>query len=1450
MGGFNCDTGADVDADAVVETTADAIPEGLVKNETRNIQGVGGNATEYLGSAPISFTLRDLQDKSHEFKTDKADFIRSNTNELILTCQWLQKYKVLVAMENRRFYVPERRAWFSLRGRATWSLTTSSGVKRGRTKISADVLSTARTHIHAQQELISESLVDSWQSRDELKRQLAEAGCIKIADFVDWHAAAMLAEDELERRDKIEKNEKAAEEMEDDHVKDVALSLSCDDRECGPKPVGKNKNSQFVGRGRSAEQLFDELRVKGCDKWTRDRAIEHSNYLRGIVKTIDTHRQNAIIRAMRKRLPKGLVDAVSKTAVAGADEWSEQFAKPTLLSSAELKKMNGGETVVPAIIREDNEIGGGVVKTAFDATVLEDLRTNGQSEIDKQLVYTQAAADVETPEDVAEERDDRRKMRQAVTVAELITKAKADADFPDTGIERILQKRHKCFTRTDPGVKEKFHVELMDKTPVCQRIRYRFSSPAKRQKMREMLELMIAKNEIASTKSPWCSPVFLVPKKTPGKSRLIFDGREISKRIRKDAYPVPAIADLLENMALKGVDVVSTIDLKDFFFQFKLDDESSEIFAFNASDCGLGMLAYKVLPQGIAIAPALAQRALSQLLDSCSTQYSGVAVFCDDVCFYSSDPNGNLRNAIKRHHDLLDEALKRLCEAGFMVDAAKSHFFKKTAAWLGFRVGEGKLRPLEDYLEKLHTCAGRCKDKKDVRRTIGLLGYYSRFVYQYATKIEPLTRLTRKDVPFVWGKEQQEAVDKVLADMERNGALTLPDYEAAANPDLNKRRPFVMYTDASDVGAGGVLMQADREGVMRIVAFESKTFSEVMRNWDTTHREWFALQHCILKWRPYLDGTTFKAYTDHAALIPVLSKRYFDTPWQARWALKLQEFSFTLKHVEGLANAVADAASRDVLAPVLKMQRIMKLEAERRDAELALADAESEMDKVVSETLGEFDPEWILAPLAIPRFLPSQQNRIVQAQRNDPVISMMLRYDDDAVGFQELAAQHFAAHKNGLKTIQLRSGKLLVHVEKAKNGPDIERWVVPESAVRQVTRAMHGEGLCHMSADNMEAISDHLWWPAKRKFLRKFVSECPKCRMNPVYRPKPPPRSIYPDRRGQAIAMDLMFIDEQRLQVKSNPNSVFGSRGKIPEPKQTILLVAIDVATRYPFVTILKNKTAIDTATALLSEVVSHLGTPKRFISDQGGEFANNLFDVFFANRGSRHYLVAAGNSEANGIVERLNGSLRPLIEHIRDKWPDNWKDKISAAVFCARNRPHRALAGYTPAQMMFGMTPRSLIAAEWLHDNDISEKLNEDAKQFYLGVKEVTESLEAFSLQLREDRAVKERLKAYLKMPSTRSKSEPKFQKGDRVYVHLRDDGLKNPKRYRWGRPAEIVGPVPNTASQFDILLEDQDTSTKKPMRVAGKSLSPIPMPETVNDDTAQQGGVSDAELCVEMIV
>ena len=105
---------------------------------------------------------------------------------------------------------------------------------------------------------------------------------------------------------------------------------------------------------------------------------------------------------------------------------------------------------------------------------------------------------------------------------------------------------------------------------------------------------------------------------------------------------------------------------------------------------------------------------------------------------------------------------------------------------------------------------------KQVRSTLGILGYQHPFIPNYANIAKPLTALTQKNHPFVWTPECRHALDTLIDTVLANPRLQQP----------NPTKPFFLQVDASAYATGAVLTQVDDRVKHEAVGYHSKSFSE------------------------------------------------------------------------------------------------------------------------------------------------------------------------------------------------------------------------------------------------------------------------------------------------------------------------------------------------------------------------------------------------------------------------------------------------------------------------------------------------------------------------------------------------------------------------------------------------------------------------------------------------
>jgi hypothetical protein len=154
---------------------------------------------------------------------------------------------------------------------------------------------------------------------------------------------------------------------------------------------------------------------------------------------------------------------------------------------------------------------------------------------------------------------------------------------------------------------------------------------------------------------------------------------------------------------------------------------------------------------------------------------------------------------------------------------------------------------------------------------------------------------------FIWTQNCQQAFDRIKSILYSAPVLISPDYG----------KPFKLIIDASDIGAGGVVVQEDSHFVDHPVSYFSKKFLKHQKNYSTVEKETLALLLALNHFDVYFGSTPFviTVYTDHNPLT-FIHKMKNKNMRLIRWSLALQEYNLDIKHIAGKDNLVADALSR------------------------------------------------------------------------------------------------------------------------------------------------------------------------------------------------------------------------------------------------------------------------------------------------------------------------------------------------------------------------------------------------------------------------------------------------------------------------------------------------------------------------------------------------------------
>ena len=401
---------------------------------------------------------------------------------------------------------------------------------------------------------------------------------------------------------------------------------------------------------------------------------------------------------------------------------------------------------------------------------------------------------------------------------------------------------------------------------------------------------------IEPAKSAYASPSFLTSKKAlpgqPQRWRLVTDFRALNKKLEQEQYPVPSVQELLDAIGAKARWFI-TLDMTAGYHHCPLSVDSRHLTAFMTP---LGQFQYKVLPFGLSVAPQIFQRTLETVLRRHNRKRC--LVYLDDIIVFGETFEDLYNNFSLVLHDL--------AEAGGSIGLKKCVFLADEVHYLGHIVGHGGVKPTNESVAAVNNYPQPLTGKQ-LQRFIGLATWLRQHVPHFA-ELEARLRSIMPAAPnqsLHWTPTALAAFQELKAAIADRRHLALFD----------GRAKHVVLADASARALGAVLLQDSGNGPQPL-EFASRVLTETESRYSNSERELLALVWAVTKkFRPYVEGRTFKLGTDHQALLG-RHRVQPHTARLARLALKLEPYNFELVHVPGASMVIADALSRAVVASV------------------------------------------------------------------------------------------------------------------------------------------------------------------------------------------------------------------------------------------------------------------------------------------------------------------------------------------------------------------------------------------------------------------------------------------------------------------------------------------------------------------------------------------------------
>jgi hypothetical protein len=377
------------------------------------------------------------------------------------------------------------------------------------------------------------------------------------------------------------------------------------------------------------------------------------------------------------------------------------------------------------------------------------------------------------------------------------------------------------------------------------------TTPRERTNLRGWLDDMLVRKYIehANPDEAYIASPFFYLKKKDGSDRPVQDYRKANALTQRDFYPVPLIPPTIARV--RNASIFTKFDVRQGYNNIRIRQEDHHKAAFKTE---FGIFVPNVMFFGLTNSPATFQRMMDSIFQRTIDKHhllgTEILVYMDDILIASS-------SGIDSHRAAVHDVLAVLEEHDLYLKPEKCVWEADSVDYLGLILEKGVTHMDPTKVEGVRNWATP-STRKHVRSFLGFCNFYHAFIRGFAKLAKPLNNLTKKDAPWIWGNNKQNAFDTLKRRITEEPILR----------QLQMDKQFELEVDASGYAIGAVLMQCQEDGKRHPVGFYSATLNDAEQNYDIYDLELLVVVKSLENWRTYLAGSPHKVivFTDHMNL--------------------------------------------------------------------------------------------------------------------------------------------------------------------------------------------------------------------------------------------------------------------------------------------------------------------------------------------------------------------------------------------------------------------------------------------------------------------------------------------------------------------------------------------------------------------------------------------------------